>query len=357
MDAAMDHTPLTAEPIHTGAPDTGLVRPSPVTAGVAKAGEQPEQRRARLLAEALDGSSSAILICDLQSHLLYANDGFQRMFGYTEAEVVGLRPSDVLTRAQSDQSEIARIRDRADALQHTRADLLVYRKDGTPLWISLNFNPIYDANHAPSHYVAVLTDITDTKMHEVLQHRVLEALVQERPLIEVMTLICTEVERIAPDVLATVMSVDNQGRLHSLAAPSLPPEYADAVNGLKIGPGTGACGTAAWRGRAVMVEDIATDPLFESGRDTLLSWGLHACWSTPIRSNNARVLGTFALYYRKPQRADAWHMRLTDLCQQLCTLALEREQIRQRVHQLAFYDTLTGLPNRIMFSARAEQAL
>ncbi|TQU10254.1 EAL domain-containing protein, partial [Xanthomonas perforans] len=37
--------------------------------------------------------------------------------------------------------------------------------------------------------------------------------------------------------------------------------------------------------------------------------------------------------------------------------ALEREQIRQRVHQLAFYDTLTGLPNRIMFSARAEQAL
>ncbi|WP_338141603.1 PAS domain S-box protein, partial [Xanthomonas vasicola] len=235
-DAAVDRTQGTAEPVHANTPSHDLVRPGPVTAGMAKAGEQPEQRRSRLLAEALDGSSSAILICDLQSRMLYANDGFQRMFGYTEAEVVGLRPSDVLTRAQSDQSEVARVRESADALQHTRADLLVYRKDGTPLWISLNFNPIYDANHAPSHYVAVLTDITDTKMHEILQHRVLEALVQERPLIEVMTLICTEVERIAPDVLATVMSADNQGRLHSLAAPSLPPEYADAVNGLKIGP-------------------------------------------------------------------------------------------------------------------------
>ncbi|WP_349794727.1 EAL domain-containing protein [Xanthomonas sp. WHRI 7064] len=339
------------------APAPGTIKPGPLTAGITRPDEHPDVTRSRLLAEALDGSSSAILICDLQSRLLYANEGFQRMFGYTEAELVGKRPSDVLTRAQSGQEEVARIRDRADALQQTQADLLVYRKDGTPLWISLNFNPIYDARHLPSHYVAVLTDITDTKMHEVLQHRVLEALVQERPLIEVMTLICTEVERIAPDVLATVMSADNQGCLHSLAAPSLPPEYADAVNGLKIAPGAGACGTAAWRGRPVMVEDIATDPLFAQFRELLLPMGLRACWSTPIRSNSARVLGTFALYYRKAQRADAWHVRLTDLCQQLCTLALEREQIRQRVHQLAFYDALTGLPNRIMFSARAEQAL
>jgi len=336
---------------------TDAIKPVPMTIGIAESGEQPAQRRSRLLAEALDGSGSAILICDMQSRLLYANEGFQRIFGYTEAEVVGLLPSDVLTRAHSDQRQVARIRECASALQHTRADLLVYRKDGTPLWISIDFNPIYDANHIPSHYVAVLTDITDTKMHEVLQQRVLQALVRERPLIEVMTLICTEVERIAPNVLATVMSADHQGRLHLLAAPSLPPEYADAVNGLKIGPGAGACGSAAWRGRPVMSENIATDPLFAPYRDTLLQMGLHACWSTPIRSNSARVLGTFALYYRTPQQADAWHMRLTDVCQQLCTLALEREQTRQRVHQLAFYDTLTGLPNRIMFSARAEQAL
>ncbi|MBB4132229.1 diguanylate cyclase (GGDEF)-like protein/PAS domain S-box-containing protein [Xanthomonas campestris] len=354
--------PLADNPTHlsqmvTSLSDSGSLKSCPVTAGIAKAGEHPQDRRSRLLAEALDGSSSAILICDLQSCLLYANDGFERMFGYTEAELVGRRPSDVLTRAQSDQNEVARVRERADALQHTQADLLVYRKDGTPLWISLNFNPIYDARHNPSHYIAVLTDITDTKMHEVLQHRVLEALVQERPLVEVMTLICTEVERIAPDVVATVTSVDNQGRLHSLAAPSLPSEYAEALNGLKISPNAGACGTAAWRGRAVMVEDIATDPLFAQYRELVLPMGLRACWSTPIRSNSSRVLGTFALYYRKPQRADAWHVRLTDLCQQLCTLALEREQIRQRVHQLAFYDGLTGLPNRIMFSARAEQAL
>ncbi|KAB7768197.1 sensor domain-containing protein [Xanthomonas maliensis] len=338
----------------TDASDTAADRP---VVPFGRPGEAPAQTRARLLSEALDGSNSGILVCDLQSHLLYANEGFERMFGYTEAELVGQRPSDVLTRAHSDPDQVARIRDRADALQQTQTDLLVYRKDGRPLWVSLNFNPIYAADQQPSHYVAVLTDITETKMHEVLQHRVLEALVQERPLIEVMTLICTEVERIAPDVVATVMSADHQGCLYSLAAPSLPPEYADAVNGLKIAPGVGACGTAAWRGRAVMVEDIATDPLFEQYRDLLLPMGLRACWSTPIKANSSRVLGTVALYYRRVQAADAWHVKLTDLCQQLCTLALEREQTRQRVHQLAFYDVLTGLPNRIMFSARAEQSL
>ncbi|MBR7504322.1 GGDEF domain-containing protein, partial [Mycobacterium tuberculosis] len=40
-----------------------------------------------------------------------------------------------------------------------------------------------------------------------------------------------------------------------------------------------------------------------------------------------------------------------------CALALEREESRSRIHQLAFYDALTGLPNRSLLLVKANQAI
>jgi diguanylate cyclase (GGDEF)-like protein len=41
----------------------------------------------------------------------------------------------------------------------------------------------------------------------------------------------------------------------------------------------------------------------------------------------------------------------------LCALALERESDRHRIRQLAFYDGLTGMPNRALLRAKADQAI
>jgi GAF domain-containing protein len=85
------------------------------------------------------------------------------------------------------------------------------------------------------------------------------------------------------------------------AAPNLPREYCDAINGLSIGPVAGSCGTAAYRGRPVYVSDIANDPLWEGYRDLALVHGLRACWSTPIRNSDDKLLGTFAVYHKRPR--------------------------------------------------------
>ncbi|MCI1041577.1 hypothetical protein HWD98_29370, partial [Pseudomonas putida] len=68
-----------------------------------------------------------------------------------------------------------------------------------------------------------------------------------------------EVERVAPEVIASVLRVDEQGRLHTLAAPSLPEGYTRAIEGIQIGPLVGSCGSAAYTGESVVSEDIATD--------------------------------------------------------------------------------------------------
>ncbi len=83
---------------------------------------------------------------------------------------------------------------------------------------------------------------------------------------------------------------------------------------------------------------------------------LQACWSSPIQSNDVRVLGTFAFYYRDKRGPDDMHRRMVDVGLHLCALALEREEARAHIHRLAFFDTLTGLFNRAMLRGGAEHA-
>jgi GAF domain-containing protein len=103
----------------------------------------------------------------------------------------------------------------------------------------------------------------------------------------------------ADGILTSILLLDPEGRsLWHGAAPNLPPAYCEAIDGIKIGPNVGSCGTAAYFGRAVYVTDIASDPLWADFRHIALPHDLRACWSTPIRDPEGAVIGTFAVYHR-----------------------------------------------------------
>ncbi|SDI59988.1 EAL domain-containing protein [Pseudomonas panipatensis] len=314
--------------------------------------QRQQREQMDVLSLAANETDNAVIVTDHDGCILYVNGGFSRMFGWTRAQAVGHYPSELL---QVPKASAARWRLAGAGL--FRGEELVRDLHGHPLWCSVVANPIFDTRGKPTHSVMLLTDITRTKMHEVLQNKVLEALVREEPLVQVMDLVCREVERIAPEVKASILRVDEQGRVHPLAAPSLPQAYSQALEGVLIGPSAGSCGTAAYRGEPVLVSDIARDPLWADYRHLALPLGLLACWSSPIKNSDGRVVGTFAFYYQQCRGPDELHQRLVDLSLHLCALALEREAARAHIRQLAFYDTLTGLPNRALLLAEAEQAI
>ena len=309
------------------------------------------------LLQVVNQSDNAFIVGGPDTRIVYANAGFTSMFGYTLDEVLGRTVSATLSGPHTDLQVVERIKRELQQPGGGRADVLLYTKSGRPLWVSIVANPLFDDQGRFTGVVGVLADITQTKMHEVLQYKLLHAMVQELPLPELMELVCREVERIAPEVAASILQVDAEGRLHPLAAPSLPKLYSDALEGLAIGPMTGSCGTAAWRGEAVLVTDIATDPLWAPYKHLILPLGFVACWSSPITASDGRVLGTFAFYYRSQRGPDALHQRLIDVSLHLCALAMEREESRAHIHHLAYYDTLTSLPNRKMLRSQAERAL
>lgn len=128
-------------------------------------------------------------------------------------------------------------------------------------------------------------------------------------------------------MLCSVLLLEADGvTLRTGAAPGLPQEYSQAVDGLKIGPGAGSCGTAIYRKQPVVVSDIATDSLWADYRHLALAHGLRACWSTPIPSQDGSMLGTFAIYYRQPRSPDAQHLRLIAHATHLVALAIERDR-------------------------------
>ena len=316
------------------------------------------QANLELLSLGLNETDNAVVITDRDSRILHVNAGFTRLFGWSLAESCGQQPQVLLFgRPQQPRRHFDDIEAQLAAGRSFRADELVCDRDGRPVWCSLVLNPIRGPQGPHDHTVWVLTDITHTKMHEVLQHRVLVALARDAQLSEVMNLLCREVEHIAPEIVASILQVDDGGQLRPLAAPSLPPEYSRAIDGAPIGPLAGSCGTAAYRREPVVVTDIAQDPLWAEYRHLILPHGYRACWSSPIKAHDGRVIATFAFYYRSCRGPDPLHQRLVDVSVDLCALALERDFARSRIQQLAFYDALTGLPNRSLLQAHAEQAI
>jgi diguanylate cyclase (GGDEF)-like protein/PAS domain S-box-containing protein len=319
--------------------------------------EQRDREYLHLLSLGINETDNAVFITNDANQIVFHNTGFTRMLGFDAEEVTGRRPRELFEA----QPSILKLIDRCYAViaegGSFHGEEMALNKNGHPLWVSVMVNPILDSAGKLINAVCILTDITNTKMHEVLQYKVLNAMVREASLQEVLNMICLELERIAPDMVASILRVDEDGLLHPVAAPSLPATYIQTLEGVPIGPNAGSCGTAAFRAETVEVEDIANDPLWDDFRPLAQLLDFQSCWATPIKSAEGRVIGTFAFYYRNQRRPNALHYQLINVSLHLCALALEREDARSRIHQLAFYDALTGLPNRSLLLVKSNQAI
>ncbi len=185
------------------------------------------------------------------------------------------------------------------------------------------------------------------------QTRVLKRLAQGASLEEVLHTLIEVAEDSRPEMIASVLLVDEEtGRLHNGASRRLPKEYCDAIDGTRPGPKSGSCGTAVFTGKRVIVEDISSDPLWERGRGVALQASLQACWSEPIVSSKGKVMGTFAMYYRTPRSPEDSELEFVSTCASLAALAIERVRYQNAVElERAMLKTIVnGVPEALVSS-------
>ncbi len=142
------------------------------------------------------------------------------------------------------------------------------------------------------------------------------------------------VEAKHPGMMCSILLVDESSKKVSVGAgPSLPNEYNEAVEGLRIGPSVGSCGTAAFWNCPVVVEDIAKDPLWKDLRGAAKIAGVASCWSHPITGSDGTVIGAMALYNCSPRRPSQHHMDGLAIATHMVGLAIERDRLENKLIQ------------------------
>ena len=300
----------------------------------------------RLLSLAVNETDRAMLVLDQNRRIIYINRAFTDLFGYSLSDALRRLPTDLLAGDGTEADTLARVRHKAWETQGFSEDILLYDRHRSTVWVSAAVNPILDAQGDVTNVVVVLTDITPLKRIQALQDDVLEAVASDLSLPEVTDFLCRRVEEIAPDIISSILLVDEERKMRPLAGPSLPAVYCAAIDGFPSGEIAGSCGTAAWRDEAVYVTDIDTDPLWAPYKHLALPHGLRACWSSPIKLRDGRIAGTFAFYYREPRGPSPFHQQIVKACVHLCKLAIERDEARRQIAHLSHFDSLTGLLNR-----------
>ncbi|WP_435657093.1 bifunctional diguanylate cyclase/phosphodiesterase [Brucella pituitosa] len=182
-----------------------------------------------------------------------------------------------------------------------------------------------------------------------LQNTILKMIAQGETLDASLQTLCHEIECILPDAIVTVLALDKAGRLHPIAAPSLPGSYSQALDGVEIGIQSGSCGAAAYFKKSIITVDISTDLRWEKYKELALPLGITACWSSPIFGTTSEVIGTLALYFKERRAPTVLEQSIVEGCLPLCTVALEHNERLQTERRLALTDVSTGLTNRAGF--------
>ena len=180
-------------------------------------------------------------------------------------------------------------------------------------------------------------DITQRKRAEdalANEKKVLEKIASGAPLATVLDVLVRGVEAQTCDaMMCTVLIFDEEAQcLRHGAAPSLPEEYNRIVDGIRIGPCVGSCGSAAYTRQPVFATNIASDPHWADYVELAATFGIGACCSTPVFSSDGILLATVAMYYRYAHEPSAHDRELIRMATHLAGIVIERARAVEQLH-------------------------
>ena len=117
---------------------------------------------------ALNVAAEGITIADMRlpdQPLIYANDGFERLTGYSVDFILG-KNCRFLQGEDADPATVQKIRDALKAGNECTVEILNRTKEGVPFWNRLSLTPIRDSSGEITHYIGVQSDITSRKHAE-----------------------------------------------------------------------------------------------------------------------------------------------------------------------------------------------
>lgn len=265
----------------------------------------------------------------------YANQSWRNSYALLASDIVGrdlsdLFPPEIATVYQHHNRQVMESK---QALETAEPGL---RPDGSPGEF-LTFKFPLPQPDGRTFVGGVAIDITERQRAEQrlgLQSAILNRIACSEPLRHILEALVRAVEVQLPNSRCSILLCGGDGKLHQGVAPHLPEAYNQAIEGTAIGEAMGSCGTAVMRREPVIVEDIATDPLWADFRELALAHDLRACWSVPVFASDGPVLATFAVYYHTPRAPFSDEIETLQLAANLAKVAIEQDRSTAALEQL-----------------------
>jgi PAS domain S-box-containing protein len=125
------------------------------------------EQQLKMLSLVASSTTGGVIINDSNGNVEWINSGFEKITGYSIKDIKGRHLGDVVKGELTDFSIIERTRELSKNKQSFEVDLLIYRKDGQPLWISVINSVILDETGKVDKYIEVIIDITAKKKVEL----------------------------------------------------------------------------------------------------------------------------------------------------------------------------------------------
>ena len=305
----------------------GVTRDITLSKQAEKALRASEQR----LALMIKGSNDAPWDWDIESKEMYYSPQWWQMLGYQVNELAAdealwlrLLHPDELQEVNNNLAEVLQ-----SAQEIVSYELSFRHKDGHYVPVLVRGYISRDPTGKPIRVSGTNMDLTErnrAREQEDLRIFLLESLTTGCSLEAILNGAVRKLEALNPDLLCSILLVDNEGHLKVKAAPSFPDLYNQAVNDLSIAVASGPSGTALNTGKRTVVENFVSHPDWEAYKDLAEKSGLVSFWSEPIFSRDANVLGVFVIYHRCPGFPTIHNLKLIEMAAHFIALAIEHKR-------------------------------
>lgn len=166
-DGTLIYVEITAHHIAYNNEPSVLVLINDVTA------KKAEEEKLHLMKMVINNTKDAIMITEaepIDDHgpkILFVNDAFTRMTGYTEEEVIGRTPR-LLQGPETNKTELARLKKALKKWEPCEIEVLNYKKSGEPFWNNFTVAPVANEAGWYTHWVAVERDVTERRKTDAL---------------------------------------------------------------------------------------------------------------------------------------------------------------------------------------------
>lgn len=121
----------------------------------------------KLLSLVASNTTSGVVINNAKGEIEWINHAFEKITGYSITDVRTKHLGDILQGALTDPAIVEKGRELSRKKQSFEVDLLAYRKDGMPVWLTVINSIILNSEGEVDKYIEVVIDITPKKMVEL----------------------------------------------------------------------------------------------------------------------------------------------------------------------------------------------